>query len=913
MLVEKISSLVEQQFPAFYNEDGEQFVLFVKAYYEYLEQSGKLSDGIRSLKSYRDIDTTLDEYIKYFQNDLLPSIPSDILADKRLVAKYIKYFNQTRGTLLSYKLFFKAAYGEDVDVYFPAEQVLRVSGGDWRIDRYLVTRFDESNASLIGKTIVGIDSGAQALVEDVIRRVIRGRDIHQIILSNIKNTFVDGENIRLKSDTQGLGHTPTIEAGISSVTITNSGAEYLPGDIVSIVSKEFGEFAKVVVVSSKDLLGELSFFINSGGSGYRASDIQNGSVISFSGGDGSGASFEISSADLINSVPIYLNTNYLDGLTEYSSKAPLGMDRFYNVKLASPNYGFPETQFYSTDKHFHDNENAIINIANTSAIVVDDVIYGQTSNANGVITEVIGDTAGNIWLKLNGYRNFVETEHVIVGNSGANSVGTVTEFQANTIGYHVVSISNTRSIEEHSELNGSLSNAFGVVKRVLSNESGNTTVILTANTSANLSSDFTSGPVKTFIEGETLRIVGTSDLVGTVNSDSGNTEIESAYTLLKDSLNFSIVGVKSINSFTNPRGGRGYLEPPDIRVRDFSVSSLNIRDLILTLQSDDPLWGTANSNFVDLNVDDVIVQNSTGAEGYVKGSAIYGQPITVTQFSNGTFQTSVNVWQKATQTTENIHYKIGESQFFSRLGGHVQGYLEDNRAISNEGSAKIVSIIDKGILGNNSDIYANVGANGAIIQVRAIDSGFSYKNGEIITLGKTDRNNAYSAIGVVHLSGVANSQGYYATTQSHLDSLKGYIHDGYYYQEYSYSLKSSIHLDRYKEIVKSLCHPAGQIMFGEFLTQSEIPLDIQTETDNKIQKQGSGTVSIANGSFDLIGNNCLFTTEFNDGDLVVLQESENYYSLKINTITNDNLANTTIAWNRASVVDANTFYYSESI
>jgi hypothetical protein len=51
MLVEKISSLVEQQFPAFYNEDGEQFVLFVKAYYEYLEQSGKLSDGIRSLKS----------------------------------------------------------------------------------------------------------------------------------------------------------------------------------------------------------------------------------------------------------------------------------------------------------------------------------------------------------------------------------------------------------------------------------------------------------------------------------------------------------------------------------------------------------------------------------------------------------------------------------------------------------------------------------------------------------------------------------------------------------------------------------------------------------------------------------------------------------------------------------------------
>ena len=35
----KISTFVENMFPQFYREDGENFVLFVKAYYEWLEQN----------------------------------------------------------------------------------------------------------------------------------------------------------------------------------------------------------------------------------------------------------------------------------------------------------------------------------------------------------------------------------------------------------------------------------------------------------------------------------------------------------------------------------------------------------------------------------------------------------------------------------------------------------------------------------------------------------------------------------------------------------------------------------------------------------------------------------------------------------------------------------------------------------
>ena len=55
-----ISNFVESQFPQFYLTEGPNFVLFVKAYYEWLESEGQAINQSRSLLDYRDIDNTLD-------------------------------------------------------------------------------------------------------------------------------------------------------------------------------------------------------------------------------------------------------------------------------------------------------------------------------------------------------------------------------------------------------------------------------------------------------------------------------------------------------------------------------------------------------------------------------------------------------------------------------------------------------------------------------------------------------------------------------------------------------------------------------------------------------------------------------------------------------------------------------------
>jgi hypothetical protein len=122
----KLSTLIQGQFPSFYAEEGENFILFMKAYYEFLEQSGKQTHELRKLQEYKDIDDTLDEYIEYFRSTVLAEIPENIVANKRLLAKNIKDFYQTKGTLSSYKLLFRILYNEDVEINYPADQILKV-------------------------------------------------------------------------------------------------------------------------------------------------------------------------------------------------------------------------------------------------------------------------------------------------------------------------------------------------------------------------------------------------------------------------------------------------------------------------------------------------------------------------------------------------------------------------------------------------------------------------------------------------------------------------------------------------------------------------------------------------------------------------------------------------------------------
>jgi hypothetical protein len=798
-----------------------------------------------------------------------------------------------------------------------------------------VSSYDPATYQFIGKTIKGQESKSEALVEDIVRKNIRGRDLMQIIVSNVRGAFAHLEPIRLLSDQTGVGHAPLIESGIANTEIISGGGEYRVGDILDLVSNDLGEFAKVAVTKVQNFGGVLTFRIVQGGSGYTPSTDPDGSVITFTGGDGAEpASFILGPGDIVDRFAISINTDLIGANTVYGSKSPSvlskdGVSRqmitFANVELSSVDYGFRE-QDQTGELDFRDHENALLNIANTVELSVGDSLYGSTSGANAIITDVVTLTAGDTVLKIDSHKRFTDTENVTIDTDSGPVIGTVTEFQSNTIGFHPMQIGilSGETISEGDEIVGLISNTFGVVKHLGQTFAGAYTpdsgpnrdlinLRVTANNTANLTSQLDNGPMSSFLEDEGIRKVNSSTEIGNVVFTTSNTEIENIYTKLEDAFNFEATTFGSIVNLSLPVGGEGFSQAPTIDIIENDIAVLGIGEQYLTIQSDDVNWDSANSSFLGPDTNDRFVQTSTGASGDVKGGKDSPQPAVI-QHPNGTYETVVRVWQDFLQREPgNVTFANNQTVTLNIYDSSYTPGTIDTRSVSDTATGKIVFVEDRGVLGKNANVISTVGANGSITQVRVLDSGFSYKNGEVVIVETTNRDQATSATLRLDVRDVANSEGYYASTRSHLDSLRGFIQDSNFYQEYSYQIVSPVSLDRYKEYALNLVHPAGQALFGKFRSQSNTNIDVEVTSNNSVQKY-AGTVALTEGSFDVVGTDTEFETNFANGDLIIVEYADrSFYSIPINTITSDTEANLTIAWANSNIASANVYYRSGSI
>lgn len=305
-IFKKISPLIETQFPAFLREEGPRFVSFLKAYYEYLEQSGNPVDVVRSLVDYQDIDRTIDSFVEYFRREFMLNIPQNVLADKRLLVKHIRDFYRTRGSKSSYDFLFHALFNKQIEIIYPGDYILRASDGRWVRETLLRVGNPYTTIPTIfdGRNITGLTSGSTARVQKVTRVVVLGHPLFELLVENVVGSFVDGETI-----TDGFGNSATITSAFGSLIgieeVTNPGAFHQSGDSVTITSS--GAIASAKIASTNDQ-GPISFRINRGGSGYRLGE----TVISVVDGSGGGAAAVV--ASLSNTTFVSLNTDQINSI-----------------------------------------------------------------------------------------------------------------------------------------------------------------------------------------------------------------------------------------------------------------------------------------------------------------------------------------------------------------------------------------------------------------------------------------------------------------------------------------------------------------------------------------------------------------------------------------------------------------------
>jgi hypothetical protein len=278
-------------------EEKPLFVAFLDAYYEWLEADGYSIDYIRNALTFLDVDKTLDRFVNHFWEEV-KDIPLDAKVDRRLLAKHIYDLYQSKGTIKSYKLLFRILYGEDVEIYTPKVDMLRVSDGKWETD-YVIrsTAVDGDPFGLIGLTLRQDDPAASLLVQNVIGQSYGTDTFYDIYVEplSVDGTFRYGEEAYAHwTDDNGDEQTITVMLPPTPATaqVRVGGAYYEAGATVSLYDALGTDF--VARLSEVGLGRVEDVLILDGGSGYAVGDLL---TVDNTGTGGSGLKVSVAAVD----------------------------------------------------------------------------------------------------------------------------------------------------------------------------------------------------------------------------------------------------------------------------------------------------------------------------------------------------------------------------------------------------------------------------------------------------------------------------------------------------------------------------------------------------------------------------------------------------------------------------------------
>ena len=472
-----ISNFIQNQFPLFYREEGPDFILFVKAYYEWLETENQPTFQARRIFDYRDIDNTLENFLEFFQKKYLYGIPFNVIANKRFLLKHILDVYRSKGTIQCYRLLFKLLYNEDIEIYLPGKDILRVSDGTWIEPRYLEVTQNADLKNYIGKTIIGATSLVTATVENYVQENYNNDIINILYISNIlprRKEFAINEKIVLLDDvtnTEAINLAPTLLGSLDKINVVRSGNNYSIGDVIKIKNRESANVETIGVPVSFGVdgilkitklftgFGSLTFDLVDGGFGFTNS----ASIFLYKTSEsGQGASFDL--GFLTSTQVVTYNTdllcNYLD------------------LPLDSTQYNFPKNTA----------ANLTSNIG--EALSTNTETFGTIFSIDNVLIGNSYETAVNVFVRstllsspLAGTIKFANTSNTVYGIA--------TSFETVFSNDGVIGLQSNSSVSNNVEL--------AVIKTVVSNTelilygppstNGNTVGFVTSNNTIKADTD----------------------------------------------------------------------------------------------------------------------------------------------------------------------------------------------------------------------------------------------------------------------------------------------------------------------------------------------------------------------------------------------------------------------------------------
>tara|TARA_Y100000004_G_scaffold190645_1_gene248110 strand:+ start:157 stop:2064 length:1908 start_codon:yes stop_codon:yes gene_type:complete len=250
---QKISYLIEDQLPAFIQENNPGFVDFLEAYYEWLEKEDNPYTTPVGLLATKDVDTTADSFLTYFKNEFLKNFPKKLAVDKngntldeRRVLKNIREFYSAKGSEKAYRLLFRIIYNSTVEFDYPKNYILYPSDGKWIENKSLKVSSNNGKKlfQIKKKEIFQYDENnniiARAIVDEVLKYDSGPYSVTELQLSQIQGTFDSKYSVTFNLD-EGISFTERIYKVVSDLQITGQpGFNFAIGDVITIGLKARG-------------------------------------------------------------------------------------------------------------------------------------------------------------------------------------------------------------------------------------------------------------------------------------------------------------------------------------------------------------------------------------------------------------------------------------------------------------------------------------------------------------------------------------------------------------------------------------------------------------------------------------------------------------------------------------------------
>lgn len=168
-----LRSIVDDVVPEHVSHNYPGLMTAVRVYADFLEHTNGSGHYLNTVDLQRDIDIVEENLLQQLQKEIGAPIPRKFAADPRQLYKRLTAYYRQRGTPESIETFFRILFDDEVEIYFPKEDMLIPSDGKWydnstdvisNADSYTPTFIYTLSANT--DTLSGLDDSGRKLIYD---------------------------------------------------------------------------------------------------------------------------------------------------------------------------------------------------------------------------------------------------------------------------------------------------------------------------------------------------------------------------------------------------------------------------------------------------------------------------------------------------------------------------------------------------------------------------------------------------------------------------------------------------------------------------------------------------------------------------------------------------------------------------